>query len=282
MNMLLCDHNKQAVMGKGGLMTAGDPSNDPSLKALDILEALKDAGQNGIGLTDVAERSGLNKSTVHRIISALTKRDYVIRNDETKKYKLGFRMLQFTGVMIESLTVRSIARPHLIELGSKVEETIHLVHRDGNHGVYIDKIDCPHSVGLLSYIGKRIMLHCTGAGKVFLAYMDKDERDRLINEVGLPRRTSNTITDRNVLEEELEDIRNHGFSWNRSEDRDDVIGISAPIFDSTGHLVCAVAVAGPTYRFTEETAKQAIPVLLETTRNISDKIGYSSNYKTKL
>lgn len=260
-------------------MANDEQQHDSSLKAIDILEALKEAGPNGMGLTEVAERSGLTKSTVHRIMSALTNRDYVIRNDETKKYKLGFKILQFNGAMIESLSVRSIAHPHLMELGRATGETIHLVHRDGNQGVYIDKIDCHHSVGLLSYIGKRIMLHCTAAGKVFLAYMDSEQRNRIIDEVGLPRRTPHTITDRSRLEEELQTIREQGFSWNKMEDREDVIAISAPLFDSGNTLISAIAVAGPTYRFSQETAMQAIPVLLETAQTVSGKLGYSSNRK---
>ncbi len=250
---------------------------DSSLKAIDILEVLKSAGHNGMGITAIAEAAGLNKSTVHRIILALTKRDYAIRNDETKKYKLGFKMSQFGGALLDSLDVRTIANPYLVELGRTVGETIHLVQLDGNQGVYIDKIDSPHSVGLQSFIGKRVMLHCNASGKVMLAYMDITKREQILNEAGMPRRTPRTITERDALEEELHTIKELGYAWNKSEDRDDVVSIAAPVLDSKHNLVCAVAVAGPKYRFTEDIASKAIPSLLKTTTLISGEMGHTFN-----
>lgn len=260
-------------------MRTEDRQSDPALKAIDILEALTDVGESGIGITEVAEKAGLNKSTAHRIMLALAKRNYVIRNEDTKRYKLGLKILQLGGAVLDHLNVKELASPYLIELSRQTGETVHLVQLDGNQGVYIDKVDSPHSFGLLSYIGKRIMLHCTAAGKALLAYTDQAKREGMLAETGLPARTANTITDRERLAGELADIRGRGYAWNRCEDRIDVNGIAAPLFDDRRNVVCAVAVAGPSDRFTEELAAQAVPILLETAQAISAKLGHAADGK---
>jgi DNA-binding IclR family transcriptional regulator len=248
--------------------------SDPSLKSIDILEALKEAGEDGLGITEVADAAGLNKSTVHRIMLALTKREYVTKNEATKKYRLGYKILQFSAALLDHLDVKELAHPYLQKLSEDLEETVHLVQQDGSYGVYVDKIDSPHPIGLLSHIGKRIMLHNSAAGKVILSYMSKEDRDRILTEVGLPELTEQTIVDREILEKELRSVIETGHAWNRGESRIDVYSIAAPIFDARGKVIYAVSVAGPSYRFTLEKAGEAILTLMNTTKIISEKWGY--------
>ncbi len=249
--------------------------SDPSLKAIDILEALIDAGKTGLGITEVTQKTGLNISTVHRIMSALTKREYTFRNESTKKYHLSHKVLQFTQVFQRDMDIKELIHPYLQQLSEDIRETVHLMQQDGNQCVFIDKIDSPHPIGLLTFIGKRSLMHCSAGGKVILAYMGKEERDRVLASAGLPRLTKYTITDREVLEHEIQNIIVEGFAWNRMEDRDDIIGIAAPIFDAGGKLLCTISIAGPSYRFTLDHARQSASLLKSVTRTISEKIGYS-------
>jgi len=251
-----------------------EEQSDSSLKPIDILEALMDAGAKGLGMTEVTHKTGLNKSTVHRLLLALTKRDYVLRDESTKRYKLGYKVLQFANAYRNDTNVKELIHPYLVRLSEQLRETVHLMQQDGTHCVFADKIDSPHDIGLLSYIGKRSLMHYSAGGKVILAYLAKEERDRIIAEVGLPRLTQYTITEREVLEYELQNVNVEGFAWNRMEDRDDIIGIAAPVFGPSGKLLFAISVAGPAYRFTLDIARQATIVLKETVRAISERLGY--------
>jgi DNA-binding IclR family transcriptional regulator len=248
--------------------------SDSSLKAIDILEALKDGGKSGLGITDVSQKTGLNVSTVHRIMSALTKREYILKDESTKKYHLSFKVLQFSHALKSNMKISELIHPYLVELSEKTGEAIHLMQQGGNHCVFVDKVDSPHPIGLMTYIGKQTFLHCSAGGKVILAHLSKDERDRIFNSVGLPRLTQHTITEREILEQDLGNVVLEGFSWNKMEDRDDVIGIAAPVFDASGKLLYAISVVGPSYRFTLEKARESTSILLTAARTISQKLGY--------
>ncbi|MDF2962279.1 MAG: IclR family transcriptional regulator [Paenibacillus sp.] len=256
------------------MKTNEEKNSDPSLKAIDILESLRGSGKDGLGITEIAEIAGLHKSSVHRIITALAKREYVIRNEATKKYVLGYKLLELCAHLVENVPLKDIARPYLEALNDRVQETIHLIQRDGNYCVIIDKLNCKHSIGLLSYVGKRQLLHCTSAGKIIMAFMEKEDRNRVITEGGLIPITGNTIVDPAKLEREIMNIREQGISWNISEDREDVVGIATPIFDAAGKVVAALNVSGPSFRFTQEIAQEAMGPLKETAAEISRKMGY--------
>src|SRR5699024_8808346 len=131
---------------------------DSSMRVIDILETLKENNKNGLGITDISNITGHSKSTVHRTMVALRERGYVTRDSTTKKYKLGHKLWQLTNNLIDNLDVRHIARPYMEKLNEKYKESVHLIVRSGNYGLYIDKIDSPLPIGLQVHIGKRILL----------------------------------------------------------------------------------------------------------------------------
>jgi IclR family acetate operon transcriptional repressor len=247
---------------------------DPSLKPLQIIEALSYTNKDGLGITDLSEKTGLSKSTVHRLANALADADYLIRNDTTKKFKLGYRILRITSFLMNNNEVKEVARPYLEEISKKARETVHLVQLDGLYGVYTDKIDSPQPVGLLSKIGKNIPLHSTGAGKILLAYMSEEMRERVYTEVGLTKETECTITNRETMEKELEQIRNQGYGFDRMENRDGIYCIAAPIFNQNGDVVASFSVSGPSFRFSLEDAEALIDTVKETSMKVSNSLGY--------
>ncbi len=247
---------------------------DSSMRVIDILEVLKDNNTYGLSITEVSEKTGHSNSTVHRIMTALNKRGYIIRDDKTRKYKLGYMILQFTNVLMSDTNIKELARPYLEKLNRELKEAVHLILRSGNYGVYIDKIDSPHPIGLQVYIGKRIMLHSSAAGKVILAYMSKEKRVQILSEVGLPKFTDQTLVEFEKIEKELVEILNKGYAWNRGENRTDVYSIAAPIFDATGEVVGTLSLAGPSYRFNDENISKMVTTLTSTTRKLSNILGY--------
>ncbi|WP_026702082.1 IclR family transcriptional regulator [Salibacterium aidingense] len=242
---------------------------DPSLKALQILETLSDSGKEGMGITDLATKSGLTKSTAHRIVNALVEAGYLVRKDATKTYTLGFRILHVTASLMDSLEIKEVARPYLNRLWEESKETVHLVQLDGLQAVYIDKIDTPHTIGLLSKVGKRLMLHSTATGKIFLAYMSPEERQKIYTEAGLPQRTPHTLCSIPALEEELDNIKNKGYAIDRMENKEGIYCIAGPIFSENGQVINSFSISGPSFRFTEKDVENLAVQVKETSYGLS-------------
>ncbi|OXM16282.1 IclR family transcriptional regulator [Paenibacillus herberti] len=249
---------------------------DPSLKALEIIEACAKSGSEGIGVTEIVNETGLSRSTVHRLVISLTESFYLRRVGTSKKFKLGYRLLRLTDSLTNDLKIKDIASPYLHQLSATTQEAVHLIQLDGSYAVYVDKIDSPQPVGLLSKIGTRIMLHCTGAGKVLLAHLSVEQRARIVQEVGLPPQTPYSITDAAKLNQELAVIKEQGYSIDRMENREGIYCIAGPIYDHRNEVIAAFSVSGPSYRFSLEQLDSHIPTIKETTRLISEQLGFQN------
>jgi DNA-binding IclR family transcriptional regulator len=180
------------------------------------------------------------------------------------------------GLTMEAgLEIGSIARPFLEELVRCRPETAHLVIRDGDQVVYIDKISGTktRSVGIVSYVGKRNPLHCTGVGKCILAYSSDDLIERILTGT-LDRYTNNTITDPAELRLELEDIRKRGYSLDREEIEIGLKCVAAPIFGLRSQLIGAISLSCPSSIMPDEEMLKMIPSVIETARLISDQLGF--------
>ena len=147
--------------------------------------------------------------------------------------------------------LRDIARPHLVELRDVTDETVHLGVRDGNHVVYIDKIEGSHPVRLVSAVGQIMPLHTTALGKSALAWMDDDEREPLLAQLELVRRTERSIGTLDGLRDELERTRERGFAIDDRENEDHAVCVGAPILDAHQRVVGMISVSGPSYRISE-------------------------------
>lgn len=248
-----------------------------SLKVIKILEALAEV-PDGMGVTEICKTLGFSKGTVHRILSELAEINYVLKNEDSKRYRLSLKILQLSNKILESLELRQLARQEMHVLADLSKETIHLVWLEGYEGVYIDKIETPHSVGLLSRIGSRIYLHCTAAGKAMLAFLDDEERKRILWYVGMPKRTVHTVTSPEKLAEEMDRIKNNCFALDNEENREGVICIGAPILHANGKPVAAISVSGPSFRFNTEHALAFGPMVREAALRISHKLGYSGTF----
>ncbi len=250
------------------------PDDPPSIRALIILEALAD-NANGLTLTELSDLTGITKTTAYRFLQDLVTHHYVRRDDASKRYFLGYRVLGLSAALLDGLDVRTVARAELEHLVAELQETVHLVQLDGTEAVYIDKVDCPQPIMLKSRIGKRRPIHCTGVGKVLLAFSPDSLLDQLIQEPGLTRYTQNTITDPAELRTELLNIRTRGYALDNSEHREGITCIAGPVFDVHGRITAAVSVAGPTFRFPLARAESAAPLVLESCRTISFGCGFT-------
>lgn len=243
-------------------------------RALTILEFIAHEG-NGAGITAISKAAGLHKSTCFGLLHTLQELGLAQRNPKTGGYSLGLKTFMLGQAYTYNLDIRRLAQPYLHALADKALETVHLVIREGLNAVYIDKIEGPRSMAIISQVGRRARMHCTGVGKVITAHLGPAEREAVLARP-LEKLTPYTITDPEALRAELAGIRKNGIGFDRQEIEIGLCCLAAPIFDAAGNCVAAVSISGPTTRLTKTRIMELKPHLLEATANISRLQGYGA------
>ena len=215
-------------------------------KTLRILELICDSPK-GLRLKEISESTGFNKSTAYRFLVHLEQEGYLVRNG-SQAYVLGFKFIEMAarGNWVEGL--RSMAWPFLIELQRSVPETVNLAVLDLDSVLYVEVLESPHAFRLVSTPGMKRPLHCTGLGKVLLAFLPAADQERLLSAMTFERMTPRTITSPVRLRKELAQIRERGYAL---DDEEAVVGarcVAAPILDSRQHAIAALSVAAPVSR----------------------------------
>lgn len=242
-------------------------------RAFILIEVIAQAPEP-LSLKDITQLTQLPKPTVYRILASLEIWGYVER-DNYNCYKLGTKFLLLGSKVKENLEIRKIARPFLKKLNYETKETIFLGVVDRGRSLYVDKLDSHHSVRLVSRVGSRNYLHCTSLGKCLLTGLKPEEIDKIIFEHGLPARTANTITDRDILLKHIEMVRENGYALDDIENEEGVRCLAAPIKNFKGRVVAAVSISGPAHRITNEAIEQKLrSALLKTASDISSALGY--------
>lgn len=233
-----------------------------------------------MALGEIARLSGLKPSTAHRLLSTLVSRGFARQDVITGKYQLGLKTFQIGNAALYNLDLRSVARPYLARLVDRCGETANLavLSRDnsGVQLVYIDQVESPSMVHTFARIGSPVPVHCTGSGKVLLAFLEDREIDSVLKNIELQAYTSNTITDAELLKKEIDRIRKDGYAWDREETEMGVLCIAAPIRDHTSRAVAAVSISGPASRM-KPPYDYYIECVKEASRGISQALGCSGD-----
>lgn len=214
-------------------------------RAFDVLGALADGP---MGVTGIAERVDLPKSTVARLLAALAAEGAVEQVAGGTDYRMGERMASLAAAVRPSRSLIALARPQLISLAAATSEVSGLSIPDGGQMHYILHEDSVHAVGVRDWTGSRFPLHTVSSGLVVLAYRRVDEVDRYLAGP-LERLTPATVVDPTAVRERIARAREDGFAWTRDEVADGISSVAAPVSDETGEVVAAVHVHGPSYRF---------------------------------
>lgn len=245
------------------------PSHSSSLhNALRLLK-LFSVEQPEWGVTELAEQLGVVKSTAHRLVTTLASEGFVAKNAQTQKYRLGVSLLALGNAFTARLQLsREKVYPWLKELVQQTGETAHVGVLQGNHVVYLYKLDCQSPVRLLSYVGKRNPVHCTSSGQAILAF----QPDFVIREVlsrGLPAFSPNSITSVKEMMEKLAHIRNLGYAVSEEELHAGVTSVGAPIRNRHGRVVASVNIAGPVSRVNRRTLPGLVKWVIRAAEGIS-------------
>ena len=240
-------------------------------RAFDILRAVS-AHTEGTSLAEITRQVALPKSTVSRMLSTLESIGAVERSTETEGFRLGGEIIALASQVSYPRSLKAIARPYLQELAEISGETISLSLPDGDAALTIDQIDSWRELRLRNWVGKRLPLYCTSDGKLYLAQWPASAlQDYLARP--LERYSPNTITDPTELRQELAQIRQQGYAWNRRERDPDLVSIAAPIHDENNHVVAAICMFGPAFRFPPpDKQAECIQLTVQTANHVSERI----------
>jgi len=223
---------------------------------------------------DLARELRLDRSTTYRILLSLEKAGFVEKNEEEGTYSLGLAAFEIGNAYLLQTDLIRVSKPVMTDLAAKAQETVHLAVLSDTEIVYVDKVDSPRTLGVMSKLGQRGPLHCTALGKSLLAFQPEDEQVRILQKIKMPALTSRTITSKEKLKEELKAVKKQGFALDRREIEEDVECIGAPIFNYLGSVVAALSISGPQRKMGTPREKQFIQDVVKAAAQISAKMGY--------
>ncbi len=238
-------------------------------RAFGVLRAL--AG-GPAGVSEVAARTGLPKSTVSRLLSTLVELGAVEQSELLGVYGLGELIIDLSAAASPGRNLVAIARPHLVELVSEIDEAAGLGMLDGDHVYYWDQVDGGHEVLVRDWTGESVDAHVVSSGLVLLAYAPDEVREAFLAE---PRTawTEHSVTDPALIAHRLSEVRRAGFAWVYEEMSEGLNSVAAPIVNPAGTVIAAVHAHGPSYRFPPEGRAAAVAAAgAATAARISDRL----------
>ncbi len=244
----------------------------PSLeRTLNIMEFL--AGEpEGKNITEIAEKLGLSKNSVFRILKTLTIKGYV---EEYKRlYRLGTKLFQLGTKAVGEFSLIEKALQYMRSLRDEVGETVLIGKRLGASGIILEQVPGHFPVKVIVEVGYRFPLHCTAPGKAILAYLPEDERNTILNQMDYEVFTDKTAGSRDVLEPTLDIVASTGYAADNEESIIGVNCLSCPIFNRRGYPAAAIWITGPSSRLSEDTFEAVGKVIEGYASHISATMGY--------
>ena len=259
-------------------MRVSEPAGSQSLeRGLAILSSFHSA-KPLLGVSDLSRAVGLTRSTTHRYVTTLTALGYLQQDAETRKYRLGPRVLDLGFEAINSMELRHVSAPHLKALSDATGHTVNMAVLDGSDIVYIERCRAPgpREIDLNLHVGARLPAYCTSMGKVLLAFLPARVRDEVLDSVTLTRRGPNTITAKRALLKELERVRQTRLAVNNEELAYGLRSIATPVSSQTGDVVAAINIAVHRSLVSmDELLEDLAPALVATAGDISAHIGFN-------
>lgn len=242
-------------------------------RALRILEHLAELGHPS-GISDIAERLDLPKNSVFRIVCTLHAHGYLKRDDSSKQFALGSKLL--------SLAYAALHEGHLVERSMDVmrqvrddtDETVLLGILDGAEGVVLEQVPSNQQVKVVIGIGTRFPLHTAAPAKAMMAHLPQEEVDHLLDQIKFTQYTDRTITTRAALQQAIAQTRKAGYAVDQAEHNDGIRCVAAPILNHRGYPVGSIWVTGPAFRFTPDLFEGIGRTLTQAARRISSRIGH--------
>jgi DNA-binding IclR family transcriptional regulator len=224
------------------------------------------------GVTELARRLGLHKSTASRLLETLERRGLVEQDEQTGKYRLGLVVIRLAERAEGTLDLRALAQPELEKLAMLTRETVGLGVIEREQLLTVAQVDGPNLIAVGDWTGRATPLHCVASGKVLMASLAEREVVRIVKR-GLIRYTERTIVDLDPLLEELARIRRRGYATAIGEYELGLNAVAAPVYDARGQVRAAVDIWGPTFRLTPRRMPELAAQVREAAAAISVRLG---------
>jgi DNA-binding IclR family transcriptional regulator len=219
--------------------------------ALDVLDCFLDAEE--LGVSDIARRLGVAKSTAHRLLTSLSARGLTDKNPESGQYRLGLHLYELGQIAGDRMRLRRTAVPLLEELRQLTGCTAHLAVPDGSHVIYIERLEPLRGASRMNSVARRMPSHCTSSGKAIAAFDPEAARAR--RAAGFPALTPASIRTAADFERAQTEIRRRGVATNVDEALEGFASVAAPVLDSNGRARAAISLVGPTAQITENLGR---------------------------
>lgn len=243
--------------------------------AVHLLKAFSEKDAE-IGISMLAKRLGVSKSTVHRLATTLVAEGLLEQNPETERYRLGVTLFTLGALVRRRMDISNEAKPLLSELRRVTNENVHLAVLQGSHVTYIYDLESGHSVRLGSQLGTLKPAFCSAEGLAILAYQPDSVVESVLAGDRSPR-TNNTVTDIERIRQYLTVIRQQGYAVENEESEIGTRGAAAPVRDAEGSVIAAVGLAGPSQRLSRKALAGFVPHVIGTADTISMRLGYRPN-----
>jgi DNA-binding IclR family transcriptional regulator len=216
-----------------------------------------------LGVSELARRLGLGKSTVHRMLTTLVAEGLIEQNPRTGGYRLGIVMFELGQAVRVHMDLHAAVGPILGELRAQTGESSQVGVLDGHEVVYVDRMESAHSLRLFTETGRRVPVHCTSSGKVLLAYLPEARRQAVL------------------LAAELDRVRRRGWAEAVNEREVGVASIAAPVRDISGEVVAAISIGVPLARCSVMALRRLAPVIMEAAEAASRRLGWSGDLSSQ-
>jgi IclR family acetate operon transcriptional repressor len=227
-----------------------------------------------LGVTELSDRLGLGKSTVHRLLATLAEERLLERDAASGRYRLGLGIYELGAVVTAHVDLHEAALPAMVGLRQRTGETVQVSVLDGLEVVYVERLDSPHTLRIFSRVGHRLPAPATSSGKVLLAGLPPQTLDARLKQWRPVAMTPNTITDEQALRDELQLVARRGWAENVEEGEIGVASVGAPIRGIDGSVAAAVSVAGPIARVRGGSLRRFCGAVVEAANAISARLGY--------
>lgn len=232
-----------------------------------VMEQLAETGP--VTLAELCSHLDLNKSTVHRLLSSLMYMEYVKQDSETGKYSLSFKLLGLSNKLLSHIDILDTVRPCLKKLSEETGETVHFVQLDGLEAVYIYKEEShQNSIRMVSKVGSRIPLYCSGVGKAIMADMPASQVQAIWSDSPIEKLTPHTIVDYTQFSAKIKEVRAKGYALDDEENELGVRCIAVSIPDYKGHPKYAFSISAPIARMSDERIEELAHIVLQVKEEI--------------
>ena len=220
-----------------------------------------------LSVTEIARKLDMQKSTIFNILSTFQESGILIKNPSNSKYRLGYNLLHLSYIINSGISIREDFLPFLKEIANTTGEVCYFGLLDGLEVLYIDAVYPLNQLQARNILGERAPLYCTGLGKAMLANLSEDQINAVLTGP-MPPFTKCTITDPDVLRNELEEIRQNGFAVDNMEHEFGIRCVAVPVFGLSGNVLGAVSVSGPSPRFDPPSIVRTASIITEKLKSL--------------